>query len=140
MPKQQALAIAASANAGVGGECRMLLGLCAASNSYQSVGNRLTLLWYSASACTDCCPPLSLTYASLFNQSMRHLPVQRLAHEDSKPPPRLLCYCSYFWHVALSHFLQAVNLVLAAAATHKWYRRRFKAYPAARKALIPFLF
>lgn len=30
-----------------------------------------------------------------------------------------------------------VNLVLAAAATHKWYRRRFKAYPLARKALVP---
>lgn len=34
----------------------------------------------------------------------------------------------------------AVNLVLAAGATHKWYRRRFKAYPPARKALIPFVF
>lgn len=33
-----------------------------------------------------------------------------------------------------------VNLVLAAAATHKWYRRRFKAYPPARKALVPFVF
>lgn len=34
---------------------------------------------------------------------------------------------------------QGVNLVLAANATHKWYRRNFKAYPPARRALIPFL-
>lgn len=36
-------------------------------------------------------------------------------------------------------FLQGVNLVLAAAATHRWYRRRFKAYPPSRKALVPFV-
>lgn len=33
----------------------------------------------------------------------------------------------------------SVNLVLAAAGTHAWYRRRFKAYPPGRKALVPFL-
>ncbi|WIA17188.1 hypothetical protein OEZ85_014071 [Tetradesmus obliquus] len=33
----------------------------------------------------------------------------------------------------------AVNLVLAARASHKWYRRRFKSYPPARKAIIPFV-
>mmetsp|Transcript_17269 Transcript_17269/g.51724 ORF Transcript_17269/g.51724 Transcript_17269/m.51724 type:complete len:306 (-) Transcript_17269:5708-6625(-) len=29
------------------------------------------------------------------------------------------------------------NLVLAAGATHAWYRRQFKAYPPSRKALVP---
>jgi hypothetical protein len=36
--------------------------------------------------------------------------------------------------------LQTVNLALAADATHKWYRRRFKAYPPQRRALIPFVY
>eukprot|EP00877_Chromochloris_zofingiensis_P002251 jgi/Chrzof1/12026/Cz06g18170.t1 len=31
----------------------------------------------------------------------------------------------------------AANLVLAAAATHSWYRAHFKTYPLQRKALIP---
>jgi 3-oxo-5-alpha-steroid 4-dehydrogenase 1 len=36
--------------------------------------------------------------------------------------------------------LQGANLVLAAAATHRWYRKRFPTYPASRKALVPFVF
>jgi hypothetical protein len=34
---------------------------------------------------------------------------------------------------------QGVNLALAAGASHKWYRRQFKAYPPIRKALVPWV-
>jgi len=32
------------------------------------------------------------------------------------------------------------NLVPRAIAHHRWYRETFKDYPAARRALVPFLF
>lgn len=35
--------------------------------------------------------------------------------------------------------VQVLNLTDAADATHAWYHQHFKAYPASRKALIPFI-
>lgn len=35
---------------------------------------------------------------------------------------------------------QVANLALAAGLTHTWYRRRFKTYPPARRALVPYLY
>ncbi|KAK9820952.1 hypothetical protein WJX81_004939 [Elliptochloris bilobata] len=32
------------------------------------------------------------------------------------------------------------NLLLAAGPTHAWYRRRFKDYPASRRAIIPYVY
>ena len=37
------------------------------------------------------------------------------------------------------HLTQVCNLVLAARATHAWYRLHFGAYPPSRKALVPLL-
>jgi hypothetical protein len=36
--------------------------------------------------------------------------------------------------------VQVSNLLLAAGPTHSWYKRKFDEYPAARKAVIPFLY
>lgn len=36
--------------------------------------------------------------------------------------------------------LQVSNLLLAAGMTQRWYRRQFKSYPPARRAIIPFLY
>lgn len=35
---------------------------------------------------------------------------------------------------------QVLNLVLAAGATHKWYRAHFSNYPQGRRALIPWIY
>lgn len=37
-------------------------------------------------------------------------------------------------------FMQMINLVLAADATHIWYKENFPEYPRRRRALIPFLY
>ena len=36
--------------------------------------------------------------------------------------------------------LQVCNLVLAAGAAHKWYRRKFEVYPRSRRALVPLMY
>ena len=36
--------------------------------------------------------------------------------------------------------MQVCNLMLAARATHVWYKHKFEDYPAGRYALIPFVF
>ena len=35
---------------------------------------------------------------------------------------------------------QVSNLLLAAGPTHAWYRRHFEDYPAARRAIIPYVY
>ena len=35
---------------------------------------------------------------------------------------------------------QASNLALAAGMTQRWYRRTFRTYPRARRALVPLIY
>lgn len=52
----------------------------------------------------------------------------------------LLYYYYFFGYIFLFCLLQVANLVLAAAETHRWYRRKFENYPTNRVAVIPFVY